>query len=96
MLVTNLDNLFNIVAYAVDRDGRATVELVDGTVKLRIPYHFKSSLGVESPVVMVRAEATQQQLDDLKAVLAAVLQATNAAIEAEHGWEKYVHGEPGV
>jgi len=93
MIVSQLDELFEIAEYQVDIRGRATVELVAGTVRVRIPYQFRSQADTESPIVMVVGEATSQQLSDLKILLRAILQATNEAIESQHGWTKYVEPE---
>ena len=90
MNVGGLDELFEIEQYWPDKSGRATVELVNGVIRIRIPYHFLSVAGASSPTVMVDAEATEAQLNGIKQVLAQILQATNQAIETEHGWTKYV------
>ena len=90
MIVSELDDLFEIAEYQLDKSGRASVELVNGTLLVRIPYWFHSTAGTTSPKVMVSGEATVQQLAGLKTILVAILQATNAAIENQHGWTKYV------
>ena len=90
MNVSGLDELFEIEQYQFDKTGRATVELANGTLRIRIPYWFHSAAGAVSPKVMVDGEATAQQLSDLKDILVDILQATNTAIETEHGWTKYV------
>ena len=90
MLVSNLGELFEIAEYRPNVSGRASLELVDTEIHLRFPMTFFSTAGTESHIVMVTAVATQQQLDQMKAFLINVLQATNTAIESEHGWTKYV------
>lgn len=90
MLVSQLDERFEVVSYAPNRGGRAEITLVEGQIKLRIPYTFYTDLGTESPSIAVNGEATQQQLDDLRSILANVLQATNDEIESQHGWTRYV------
>ena len=89
----SLDELFEVTQYQVDKNGRATVELVNGELRIRIPYWFHSVAGAVSPKVMVEGEATAQQLTEIKQRLVAILQATNALIESEHGWTKYVESE---
>lgn len=90
MNVSDLDDLFEIVEYQPYIDGKATVELSNSSVRVRLPYRFRSAVGTTSPVVMVTAEATAQQLAGAKAFLVTVVQATNAEIENQHGWTKYI------
>ncbi len=90
MIVSNLDDLFEIAQYRPDKMGRATVGLVDGNVLLRIPYRFRSVVEMESAEIMVDGEATAQQLTDLKTILGSILQATNNEIETQHGWTRYI------
>lgn len=90
MNVSDLDDLFEIAEYQPYIDGRATIELDDSSVRIRLPYRFRSSIGTTSPTVMVIAEATAQQLTNARAFLVAIVQATNAAIETQHGWTKYI------
>ena len=90
MNVSGLDELFEIEQYQFDKGGRASVELMNGTLLIRIPYWFHSTAGAVSPKIMVTGEATASQLSDLKAILVDILQTTNALIESEHGWTKYI------
>lgn len=89
MNVNQLDELFKIAEYQPNKAGQAIITLVDGTIKLRIPYYFRTADGSVTPEVLVTGEATAQQLQDLKQFLITILQATNVSIESEHGWTKY-------
>ena len=89
MDVSDLDEHFTIAEYQPLKGGSAIVRLVNGTLQVTIPYRFHSEDGENMFDAGVDGEMTSQQEDDLKDILADVLTATNAAIEAEHGWTKY-------
>lgn len=88
--VPDLGNRLEVAEYRPDKDGQATVRLVNGILEITIPYQFYAVSGSSTPIVNVIGEATVQQLADLKTILVAILQATNAEIESQHGWTKYV------
>lgn len=94
MNVSELGDHFEVAEYQPDKQGNATVELINGTIRVRIPYFFHSTGGTASALTMVDGEATAQQLTDLKTILAAVLQATNTGIETTYGWTKYIDPSP--
>ena len=90
MDVPGLGEFFDIVCYRPDVTGRATVELVGGQVRLRIPYRFYGQqLGQVGAVMMVDAIVTPEQLSAIRTTIVAILQATNTEIETVHGWERY-------
>lgn len=93
MDISGLNEFFDIAHYRPDKAGRATVELVGGEIRLRIPYRFYSQrLAQVNPTMMIDAVVTEQQLSGIKTVMVAILQATNAEIEDVCGWERYEEG----
>jgi hypothetical protein len=85
MKVSDLPNRFTIAEYCPSLTGEATLRLVNGSIRVRLPYHFIYADGSVSDEILVDAEATEQQLAALLAGIAALLQATNEQIEAL-GW----------
>ncbi len=92
MQISQLDEHFTVTQYQPDKSGLAAVRLDNGSIRICIPYNFHSEDGTVSATKNVDALATPQQLTDIKSILVAVLQATNAEIENVHGWTKYVEG----
>jgi hypothetical protein len=92
MNISQLDEHFEVQQYEPNKAGYAVLYLEGGTVAVRIPYNFYVADGSVKKL-KVDGVATAQQLTDLYTALAAVLQATNAGIEAEHGWTRYVEPE---
>lgn len=86
MQITQLDEFFDVTHYQLKANA-AMVELVAGDMVIKAQYVFLNAVGQQKgPVVNINMVVTQAQSDGLKAVLADILQATNAAIETETGW----------
>jgi len=93
MQVAQLGGFFEITQYKLCSQS-AVLELVEGEIRVRAQYAFFNAAGQQrGPVVNVRMSVTSQQSSDLLAILAQVLQATNAEIASQTGWTKYTEGE---
>ena len=89
MQITQLDEFFDVAHYRLQAQS-AMVELVESDMVVKAQYVFLNASGQQKgPVVNIDMVVTQAQSDGIKGVLAAVLQATNTAIETETGWTKY-------
>ena len=94
MEITQLDANFNVTQYQL-KVNAAMVELVNGDMVVKAQYVFLNANNQhKGPVVNIRMIVTQAQSDGIKSVLIDILQATNAAIEAETGWTRYT--SPGM
>lgn len=93
MQISQLDEFFEIAYYKL-HERSVVVKLVDDSIEVHAQYRFYNvSNHRAGPIVQLEMVVTQQQGDDLKAILADILQATNTAIETETGWTPYVRGE---
>ena len=93
MNITDLTDNFDVTQYQLASKS-ATVALEGGTITARAQYKFRNSAGQQrGAVVMIQMVITQSQSDDLKAILADVLQATNAEIESQIGWTEWIPPE---
>ena len=93
MQITQLDGFFDVTQYQLQANA-AMIELVAGDMIVKAQYVFLNADNQQKgPVVNIDMVVTQAQSDGIKGVLAAILQATNAAIEAETGWTKYTAPE---
>ena len=93
MQVTQLDEFFDVTQYHL-KSNAAMIELVNGDMVVKAQYVFLNATGQQKgPVVNIDMVVTQAQSDGIKGVLAAILQATNAAIETETGWTKWIEPE---
>lgn len=95
MEIAKLTANFDVTQYQLAVKS-AMLELEGGTIMVQSQYRFHNDAGQRrGPVVLVQMVVTQQQSDDLRVILAAILQATNAEIEGVTGWTKWVPPEEG-
>ena len=88
MEIAQLDKFFDVIQYQL-RDQAAIVRLVDGSIEVRASYLFFNEEGREvGRVNHLNMMVTSVQSDDLRTILATILQATNAAIEEQTGWTR--------
>lgn len=93
MDILGLGGFFEVTQYQLC-DPSAMLELVNGNIVVRAQYRFRNAAGQQrGAVILLEMVVTQGQSDDLKAILAQVLQATNAEIELRTGWTKWVEPE---
>jgi len=93
MQVANLNEYFDVAQYQL-AEKAAILRLVDGEIAVISRYIFRNASGIQQGTqINVQMIVTPEQSDDLKAILAQILQATNAEIEAETGWAKYTEPE---
>ena len=93
MQITQLNENFDVTQYQLKANA-AMIELVDGDMVVRAQYVFRNANNQQGgPVVNINMIVTQAQSDGIKNVLVNILQATNAAIETETGWTRYIEPE---
>ena len=93
MEITQLDEFFDVTQYQLWLQS-ATLELVDGDIEVFAQYAFRNVAGMrKGPTVSLKMVVTPQQSSDLRTILVAVLQVTNAEIEAVTGWTKWTEEE---
>ena len=73
---------YTLSKYDPDKDGIAQMRLVNGTLEIKMTYYFHTDDGSITPAEKVTMVATAQQLADLKTILVAMYQATNAEFDS--------------
>lgn len=90
MEITQLDSHFEITQYQL-RGRTARLQLADGIITVQALYTFHNTVGTQvGTITALNMAVTPEQSDDLKAILADVLSATNTEIETQTGWTQLV------
>jgi len=93
MQITQLNESFDVTQYHL-KSNAAMIELVAGNMVVKAQYVFFNAAGQQNgPVMSINMVVTQAQSDGIRNVLVNILQATNAAIETETGWTRYIEPE---
>lgn len=88
MNISMLEDIFGITHYQLCSQS-ASIELINGSIVVHTYYRFLNSNGEQvGPVTPVTMVVTQEQSNELKMILAQILQVTNDTIESSTGWLK--------